>query len=212
MTTPSSLPPVQTGDSAGVQRDWRFVAAVLDRRRLLPSTETGAVMPALAVALPDGSQVGHTGVFLLRGSEVYRSAALRFEIPSPFGLLQVAVHPSQPGKRSFTSQARGAPTALAVILGLLTIAAALTHGNQSKATRLARAATEGAETRFRLLFDNANEAVFMNDATTFDILDANLQAERYLGYSREELLQLKVSDLYADDHATTPAAVVARIS
>ena len=204
--------PVQTGDSGGVQRDWGFVAAVLDRRRLLPSTEIGAVMPAIAVALPDGSQVSHTGVFLLGGSEVYRSAALRFEIPSPFGLLQVAVHPPQPGKRSFTNRARGAPTALAVILGLLTIAAALTHRNQSRATRLARAATEGAETRFRLLFDNANDAVFMNDATTFDILDANLQAERYLGYSREELLQLKVSDLYADDHATTPAAVVARIS
>ncbi len=60
-----------------------------------------------------------------------------------------------------------------------------------------RVSTEKVKTneyRYRTLFDNASDAIFIN---TIDdvIIDANRKACELLGYSRDELLQMKVSDL-----------------
>ncbi|MCP4350761.1 MAG: response regulator [Desulfobacterales bacterium] len=51
-----------------------------------------------------------------------------------------------------------------------------------------------SEIRYRTLFDNANDAIFVRD---FDgkILDVNLLACEYLGYTREELIQMSTDDI-----------------
>lgn len=52
------------------------------------------------------------------------------------------------------------------------------------------------ERYFRSLFENAGDAIFIEDETD-RILDVNIRACELLGYSREELLEMHVSDLQA---------------
>ena len=56
---------------------------------------------------------------------------------------------------------------------------------------------EASETRFRLLFDGAADAVFVRDFNG-KLVDANQEACRTLGYTREELIGMSVSDIDLD--------------
>jgi PAS domain S-box-containing protein len=51
-----------------------------------------------------------------------------------------------------------------------------------------------SERRFRQLFENFSDALFVHDERGL-IVDCNAEACRALGYSREELLELSVVDL-----------------
>ena len=55
-----------------------------------------------------------------------------------------------------------------------------------------------SEERFRTIYDNMYDAVFINDAETSRFIDANQTACSMFGYSREELLSLAVSDISLD--------------
>ncbi|MDR3581062.1 MAG: PAS domain S-box protein [Oryzomonas sp.] len=55
-----------------------------------------------------------------------------------------------------------------------------------------------SEERFRTIYDNMHDAVFINDAKTGRFIDANQTACSMLGYSREELLSLSVGDISLD--------------
>jgi PAS domain S-box-containing protein len=59
-----------------------------------------------------------------------------------------------------------------------------------------------SESRYRLLFEMESDAIVVTDARTLEILDANRAAERLWGYSREELMHLKATDLSAEKEAT----------
>lgn len=52
-----------------------------------------------------------------------------------------------------------------------------------------------SEREIRALFDGVNEAVFIHDAETGEILDVNLTACRMFGYDREELRRMSVEQL-----------------
>ena len=58
--------------------------------------------------------------------------------------------------------------------------------------------------QYEKLMDQAGDAIFLADFDTAKIIYCNKQATRVLGYSKEELLQMKVSDLdpvfIKDDH------------
>ena len=53
-----------------------------------------------------------------------------------------------------------------------------------------------SEERFRKIFEYSNDAIFIIDPKTDEILDVNAQACTKLGYEREELLSLRVSDIH----------------
>ena len=55
-----------------------------------------------------------------------------------------------------------------------------------------------SEERFRKIFEYSNDAIFIIDPKTDEILDVNAQACTKLGYEREELLSLRVSDIHPD--------------
>src|SRR5208337_5053900 len=55
-----------------------------------------------------------------------------------------------------------------------------------------------SETRFRTLFEKANDAIFLENERD-EIIEVNQRACALLGYSREELLTMKVSDLQAPE-------------
>lgn len=48
---------------------------------------------------------------------------------------------------------------------------------------------------FRTLLDHSNDSIFLVDAETGDFVDVNETACEYLGYDREELLELSVTDV-----------------
>ncbi len=62
-----------------------------------------------------------------------------------------------------------------------------------------------SEKRYRLLFEMESDAILVTDARTLDLLDANRAAEELWGYTREELLELKATDLSAEKEATRAA-------
>jgi PAS domain S-box-containing protein len=62
----------------------------------------------------------------------------------------------------------------------------------------AEEALQESEERMRLLIEQANDAIFIENEND-DILDVNARACELLGYSREELLKMKVPDLQAPE-------------
>ena len=54
---------------------------------------------------------------------------------------------------------------------------------------------KASEEKYRSLFDNDPNPIFVFDRATFQIIDANIRATEKYGYSREELLQMSFRDL-----------------
>lgn len=58
---------------------------------------------------------------------------------------------------------------------------------------------------YRELFDGARDAVFVLDCETRRILEANEAAEKMYGYTREEFLRMKATDISSEPEKTTEA-------
>lgn len=65
--------------------------------------------------------------------------------------------------------------------------------------KLSRQALTESEEKYRSLFDNANDAIYLIDPQTQQIIDTNKKAVDMLGYSLEELKQMTVPDLHPED-------------
>ena len=60
---------------------------------------------------------------------------------------------------------------------------------------------KASEQRYRMLMESANDAIFVADAETGAILDANRKAEELTGYSLDRLTSMHQTDLHpADEH------------
>lgn len=60
----------------------------------------------------------------------------------------------------------------------------------------AEEALQASEARFRMLMDSANDAIFIADAETGMLLDANRKAQELLGHSLEEIRRMHQSELH----------------
>lgn len=69
----------------------------------------------------------------------------------------------------------------------------------------AEEAMRESEEKYRLLFEAESDAIFMIDVETGQILDVNPAASRTYGYSREEFLKMKNTDVSAEPDKTTEA-------
>jgi PAS domain S-box-containing protein len=58
-----------------------------------------------------------------------------------------------------------------------------------------------SEEKYRTLFENANDAIFLADTKTNIILDANRQAEQLIGRPREEIIGMHQAQLLSPQHA-----------
>ena len=61
-----------------------------------------------------------------------------------------------------------------------------------------------SESNFRAIFENAPEAIYIIDTDTHQILDCNPFTVEWLGYSREEILSMKVEDILEPDSQSIP--------
>jgi PAS domain S-box-containing protein len=73
--------------------------------------------------------------------------------------------------------------------------------------RASEAALRDSEQRYRTLFEKANDAIFLENVRD-DIIEANERACTLLGYSRNELLGMKVPDLQAPEVRGQPGRVI----
>ncbi len=71
----------------------------------------------------------------------------------------------------------------------------------------AEARLRKSEERYRILFEEAQDAIFLENEHD-EIVDANRQACEILGYTREELLSKTIADLQAPEARGTPGAIV----
>ena len=62
---------------------------------------------------------------------------------------------------------------------------------------LVEKSTQTADQKYRDLFENANDAIFMLDKD-HNYIDVNQKAVELFGYSREEFLRLNVMDVIPD--------------
>ena len=69
----------------------------------------------------------------------------------------------------------------------------------------------GAEGFYRVLLENANDAIFIVDTETMQIMDANRAALERLGYTREELVQLKVPQIHPPEDAARTREVMRKL-
>jgi PAS domain S-box-containing protein len=63
---------------------------------------------------------------------------------------------------------------------------------------------ERARTNYREVFEKINDALFVEDPETGEILDVNRRMCEMHGYTRQEALELNVSDVSADEDSYTP--------
>ena len=63
----------------------------------------------------------------------------------------------------------------------------------------AELALRESEQRFRTIFDSVNDAIFVHDITTGDILDVNRTMCAMYGYTREEVLRFKIGRFGLDE-------------
>ena len=63
-------------------------------------------------------------------------------------------------------------------------------------------ALKDSEERYRNVFATERDALFLIDKETLNILDVNESACQLYGYSREEMLRLKNTDMSAEAEAT----------
>jgi PAS domain S-box-containing protein len=58
---------------------------------------------------------------------------------------------------------------------------------------------EKMEQRYRILFENATDAIFIADIETRQLVDCNKAAEELMGYSRDKILSMKADELHPKD-------------
>jgi PAS domain S-box-containing protein len=73
--------------------------------------------------------------------------------------------------------------------------------------RVREAGLRESEQRYRILFEQANDAIFLENDRD-DIIEVNERACTLLGYSRDELLRMKVPDLQAPEARGQPGRVI----
>jgi PAS domain S-box-containing protein len=82
-----------------------------------------------------------------------------------------------------------------IVIGVVGVVVDITQRKQAEIS------LQDSLERYRMLFEMANDMIFIVDAESYHIIDANLKASRRLRYTRKELCQLKIQDIETPESA-----------
>ena len=185
---------------AGGQQLWGLVAAVIDVDRFYAQAGLVATEDGLEYALRGQDGTGAAGAVFFGEKAVLADDPVIAEVGLPNGTWQLAARPLEGWSRS-----PPVPVyfirALALTLALAVIVLAVRRHRHERARAAALRELNQAQHDFRVLFDNANDAIFVSDAASLRIVDLNAEAERHLGLRRTELLGRRLGDFHAPDGA-----------
>ncbi|MFQ5613349.1 MAG: ATP-binding protein [Anaerolineae bacterium] len=95
-------------------------------------------------------------------------------------------------------------------IGAMARAVEVFRQNAIEKARLDQALRESEE-KYRSLFEYAHDSIFIIDPSTRRLIDANQNAARRLGYTREELLNLTMEDIDTPAAATRNRAILQKL-
>ena len=149
----------------------------------------------LSDAPAPGSEIGKTRwevPYLEPGEEAWRRHRETLDAHLPFRDFELARPTPDGGKRYVSVSGMPMFDEKGHFVGYRGVGRHITERKQ------AEIAIRESEQRFRTLFEKANDAIFLENESD-EIIEANERACALLGYSREELLKMKVSDLQAPE-------------
>ena len=85
----------------------------------------------------------------------------------------------------------------------------LINAEPSAITLLHSASLAASETKYRLFFDNAHDAILIIDALSHKILEVNRMASEKLGYTHTELMSLSLPHLFSPEESQHAAERIA---
>ena len=158
----------------------------------------------LADAPPPGSEIGKTRwevPYLEPDEEAWRKHRETLDAHLPFRDFELA-RPTPDGGTRYVSVS-GMPMFddKGDFVGYRGVGRHITERKRSEL------AIRESEQRFRTLFDKANDAIFLENERD-EIVEVNERACAMLGYSRQELLTMKVSDLQAPEMREQAVGVI----
>ena len=158
----------------------------------------------LADAPPPGSEIGRTRwevPYLEPDEEAWRKHRETLDAHLPFRDFELA-RPTPDGGTRYVSVS-GMPMFddKGDFVGYRGVGRHITERKRSEL------AIRESEERFRTLFDKANDAIFLENERD-EIVEVNERACAMLGYSRQELLTMKVSDLQAPEMREQAVGVI----
>ena len=193
---------VHHDDGLGQRKLWGLVSAVIEVDRFYAQAGLTAPDNELEYALRGQDGTGAAGAVFFGDAAVFADDPVTAEVGLPHGTWLLAARPLNGWSRSPPMPVYFI-RALALALGLAVIAFAYTRHRHERARTAAQRQVDQAQRDFRVLFDNANDAIFVSDAASLRIVDLNAEAERHLGYRRDELLGMSVGDFHVPGGATT---------
>jgi PAS domain S-box-containing protein len=90
-----------------------------------------------------------------------------------------------------------------LLLTILILAGIIRIGPLFTATKLSEKQARDAEEKYRNLFNNATDGIYLTEYSSNRILDCNKKALEMIGYTREELQSLTFLDLYLSNERDT---------
>ena len=158
----------------------------------------------LAVAPARGSDIGKTPWELPQfeaSEEDWRRYRETLDAHHPFRDFELALSTPDAGKRYVSVSGMPVFDDKGYFVGYRGVGRDITERKQ------AEVAMRESEQRFRTLFEKANDAIFLENERD-EIVEVNERACALLGYSRQELLTMKVSDLQAPEIRGQAAGVI----
>lgn len=176
------------------RRFWGLVSAVLDAGALYQAA--GLYEPGLGIRIAIRGQdaEGPRGAVFFGSGKLFGQSPVIQSVTLPYGSWQMAAIPRDGWlpHHPHVWWMRG----IAAGFILLATYLLLMRRYQAHERSRSQAALQGSEAKFRTAFDYANDGAFILDPDSRRLLDVNQAVCHYLGYTREQLLNMRADDLY----------------
>ncbi len=173
---------------------WGLVSSVLDLDAFYRQTGLNDPDLDLEIAIRGKDASGHAGAVFFGRAALFDEATVGMDVRLPYGSWRMVAIAKE--SQSVTSTNSWIIRWGALIAALLASYAAFQRSSRHIEQSKVRAAIANSEKKFRGIFENARDGIFIIDPRTRCLIDMNTAATRYLGYARKELIGMLIDDLH----------------